>query len=244
MEIRDRKPIKGAAVLRAATPAQAAPGAQAAPAAAEARDVVEIGGIPDAELTPNVRRALTALMAEVTQLRRQFDEARQRIAHLEKLVDEDPLMPVINRRAFVRELTRMMAFSQRYGVPASIIYFDINNMKRINDAYGHAAGDAVLIAVAKALIENVRTSDVVGRLGGDEIGVLLVQTDDALARRKAAELAGHIEARAVPWQGAEIHASVSYGIYSFAQDDNAGAAIDAADRAMYESKSRRSKDAP
>ncbi|MGH7090246.1 MAG: hypothetical protein ACREFQ_15225, partial [Stellaceae bacterium] len=121
MEIRDRKSVQGAGVLRPG--AIAAPKPVAVPPAetvAGPQDTVAVGGIPEVELTANVRRAFTALMAEVAQLRRQLDEAHSRIAYLEKLVDEDPLMPVVNRRAFVRELTRMMAFSQRYGVASSI----------------------------------------------------------------------------------------------------------------------------
>ena len=142
-----------------------------------------------------MRRAFAALMEEVDQLRRQLDDAKTRINYLEKLVDEDPLMPVVNRRAFVRELSRMMAYAQRYGAPSSIVYFDVNGLKRINDQHGHAAGDAVLVAVAQVLIENVRATDVVGRLGGDELGVLLVQTDQAQAWRKAGELAELIDRR-------------------------------------------------
>ena len=235
MEIRDRKTVQGIAAPRPNAPAQAAPAAQ--PAAAPG-DMVDIAGIAETELTPNVRRALAALMAEVEQLRRRLEDTRQRIGYLEKLADEDPLMPVVNRRAFVRELTRMMAYSQRYGVPASIVYFDINSMKQVNDAYGHSAGDAVLLAVAKVLLDNVRSADVVGRLGGDELGVVLVQTDQALAERKAAELAALIEAHEVPWAGTTLRVSVAYGIHAFAQDDSAGAVIDAADRAMYETKNR------
>jgi diguanylate cyclase (GGDEF)-like protein len=238
MEIRDRKSVGGPGAISARTPA---PGIAAPPAPATAtapRDVVDVAGIPEAELTANVRRAFAALMQEVAQLRRQLDDAHSRIAYLEKLVDEDPLMPVVNRRAFVRELTRMMAFSQRYGVASSIIYFDVNSMKQVNDAFGHAAGDAVLVAVAKLLVENVRATDVVGRLGGDEMGVLLVQTDRAVAENKAAELAALIESQEVIWEGRRIPVSVAYGVHSFAQGDDAHTAIDAADRAMYSAKSR------
>ncbi|HXQ49665.1 MAG TPA: GGDEF domain-containing protein [Stellaceae bacterium] len=235
MEIRERKSVKGVSAARPA----AAPQVTAAPVAVPAaRDVAEVAGIPEAELTPNVRRALTALMAEVEQLRRQLADTNSRIGYLEKLVDEDPLMPVVNRRAFVRELSRMMAFSQRYGVPASIVYFDINDMKQVNDRFGHAAGDAVLFGVAKALLENVRTTDVVGRLGGDEMGVLLVQTDEALAEHKAAELAAKIQAMQIPWEGGPIGVGVAYGVRAFGTEDSAGAVIDAADRAMYQSKNR------
>lgn len=182
------------------------------------------------------KRALTALMAEVEQLRRELGDARARIGHLEKLVDEDPLVPLVNRRAFVRELTRMLAFAQRYGVPASVLYFDVNNMKQINDCFGHTAGDAALLAMAQVLQENVRTTDIVGRLGGDEMGVLLVQADQALADRKAAELAALIEANVTAWQGASIRLTVAHGAYAFAQGDNAGEIIEAADRAMYRTK--------
>jgi diguanylate cyclase (GGDEF)-like protein len=236
MEIRDRNTVQGVAAPRASAPAQAAqPTAPPSPAAA-AGDMVNIAGIAEAELTPNVRRALAMLMAEVEQLRRQLEDTRQRIGYLEKIADEDPLMPVVNRRAFVRELTRMMAYAKRYGVATSIVYFDINNMKQVNDAYGHSAGDAVLLAVAKVLLDNVRTADVVGRLGGDELGVVLVQTDQALAEHKAAELAALIAAHEVKWEGHTIRVGVAYGIHAFAQEDSAGAVIEAADRAMYQSK--------
>ena len=231
MKIRDRKPLEGIASVRKQAPLSAVPAAAAAP-----RDVLALVGIPQAELTPSVQKALTMLMAEVEELRRELGDARARIGHLEKLVDEDPLVPLVNRRAFVRELTRMLAFAQRYGVPASVLYFDVNNMKVINDRFGHAAGDAALVAMARTLLENVRTSDVVGRLGGDEMGVLLVQADQAHADRKAAELAALLEALETPWQGASIRLGVAYGAYAFAQGDSAGAIIDAADRAMYRVK--------
>jgi diguanylate cyclase (GGDEF)-like protein len=195
-----------------------------------------MAGVSEAELTPKVRQALFALMGEVDQLRRELEGARARIGYLEKIVDEDPLMPVANRRAFVRELTRMMAFTQRYGTHASVVYFDINDMKQINDAHGHAAGDAALLQVARLLVENVRNTDVVGRLGGDEMGVLLVQADQPIAERKAAELAAIIAREPLLWQGHTIPLSVAYGVCSFAGDENASDVLDTADRAMYERK--------
>ncbi|HUB97397.1 MAG TPA: GGDEF domain-containing protein [Stellaceae bacterium] len=235
MEIRDRKSIQGVGAVHAGAPvrqAHAAPAAGVGPA----RDVLAVGGIPEAELTPNVVRALTALMAEVEQLRHELEDARSRIGYLEKLVDEDPLMPVVNRRAFLRELSRMMSFAQRYGVAASIVYFDVDNLKQINDTYGHSAGDVALVQVAKILVENVRTTDVVGRLGGDEMGVLLMQSDRPVAERKAAELAERIAKEEVKVDGAALHVTVSWGVHELSQGDSAGAVIEAADRAMYQLK--------
>jgi diguanylate cyclase (GGDEF)-like protein len=235
MEIRDSKPIAGAASRRA----EARRTVVDSVAAPTAPDTLTLAGISEAELTPKLRQALMGLMAEVDQLRRELGEARARIGYLERLADEDPLMPIANRRAFVRELTRMMSFAQRYGTTASIVYFDINNLKQINDQFTHAAGDAALLQVARILVENVRNTDVVGRLGGDELGVLLVQADQPLAEQKAAQLAAAVATKPLLWQGHEIPLGVAYGVYSFSGGENAGDALDAADRAMYQAKRQR-----
>ena len=238
MEIRDTKPVAGAGASRKLEARRAAETGEPA-AIPEPTDVLNLAGLAESELTPKLRQAIMGLMAEVDSLRRQLGEARQRIDYLERLADEDPLMPVANRRAFVRELTRMMSFAQRYGAPASIVYIDVNNLGQINDDHAHAAGDAALLQVARVLLDNVRNTDVVGRLGGDELGVLLVQTDQALAEQKAAQLAAAVAEKPLLWQGTEIPLSVSYGVYSFRGGENAGEALDAADRAMYQAKRRR-----
>jgi len=142
-------------------------------------------GVGAGELTPKVRDALMQLMAEVDSLRRELEQIRARIEYLERLADQDSLAPVANRRAFVRELTRIMAVSARYDVPASVVYFDVNGLKEINDTHGHAAGDAILMRVADVLIENLRESDVVGRLGGDGFAVILAQGDEAAGADRA-----------------------------------------------------------
>jgi diguanylate cyclase (GGDEF)-like protein len=230
MEIRDTKPVSGVAPLRkTATRGNAATSSTIA----EISETVVISGVPENEMTPRVRQALMGLLGEVDRLRRDLEEARNRIAYLERLADEDTLMPIANRRAFVRELSRMMAFAQRYGAPASVVYFDVDGLKLINDKFGHAAGDAALLHIAQTLIDSVRNSDIVGRLGGDEFGVLLVQTDEPTALHKAASLAVAIAKRPLLWQGSEIPLSASYGTHSFHGAEDVGAALAAADRAMY-----------
>jgi len=121
-------------------------------------------------------------------------------------------------------------------VPASVVYFDVNNMKQINDVHGHPAGDAALRRIALVLRDNIRSSDIVGRLGGDEFGVILAQTDAAQAEAKAAALAGAIAAAPLPWGGTAIALSAAYGVHAFAGGDSPQQAIEAADRAMYEQK--------
>lgn len=136
-------------------------------------------------------------------------------------------------RAFVRELTRIIAFSARYNMAASVVYFDVNGMKEINDTYGHAAGDATLMRVADVLIENVRESDVVGGLGGDEFAVILSQGDEAAAAEKATPLVAAIERIPLDWNGVKIPIRVAFGSYTFRGGDDAGVALAAADQAMY-----------
>jgi len=148
-------------------------------------------------------------------------------------------MPVANRRAFMRELTRVIAFAQRYNLPASVIYFDVNGMKQINDVHGHLAGDAALRHVAKLLGDNIRASDTLGRLGGDEFGVILAQSNQEQANHKAASLAAALAATPLSWEGANIVVSAAFGVYSFSGGDDAHVAIDAADRAMYRQKLQR-----
>ena len=195
-----------------------------------------IAGIREDTLPPELRAAVARLAAERDRLREDLVKARSRIAALERLADEDALTPVANRRAFVRELGRMMAYSHRYGVPTSLVYFDVNNMKQINDEHGHAAGDAALRHIATVLRDNIRSSDVVGRLGGDEFGVVLAQTDEAQAQHKAAALARAIAETPLRWGSATVPVSAACGIHAFSGQDKPQQAIEAADRAMYAQK--------
>lgn len=209
----------------------------------EILDTTELFGVPEAELTPKVRQAFLNLMAEVETLRQELHASQRRVGELEKLADQDPLAPVANRRAFVRDMSRMMSYADRYGVPSSLVFFDVNGLKEINDRHGHAAGDRALLNVAQALLENTRESDVVGRLGGDEFGVILAQADDGVAATKAEELAHSIRQRPVVIDGATVQVDVAFGVFPFGTEGDASDALAEADRRMYEKKRRMKADA-
>jgi len=239
MEIRDNSSTSRASALRRTEPSTAPSTTASGLGAGRPLDPVLLSGVPETELTPRIRQAMMALLAEIDQLRHDLSDARGRIDFLERLADEDPLIPVANRRAFLREVTRMIGFGQRYGTPASIVYIDVNHLKAINDSYGHAAGDAALLQVARTLLEQVRNIDVVARLGGDEFGVLLVQADRHHAETKATQLAEAIQQRPLSWQGRNLPLDIAYGVHCFAGNDNAGDALEAADQAMYARKRER-----
>lgn len=210
-------------------------------AAAEQRpatvvDRATVQGLAEAELTPSVREALQRLMAEVESLRRELEVSNRRVRDLERLVDEDTLLPMPNRRAFVRELARSIAYAERYSVAGAVVYFDVNDLKVINDTLGHAAGDAALARIGNLLAENLRSSDFVARLGGDEFGVILAQATATQAEEKAGQLARTIAASPLLWDGKTVALSVAYGTHPFHPGQEADAAIAHADRAMYSQK--------
>ncbi|CAE7508440.1 dgcE [Symbiodinium necroappetens] len=200
------------------------------------QDAASILGLSEAELTPKVRAALDQLIGEVARLREELDRAKRRVSHLEELADQDTLVPIANRRAFVRELTRLMAFAERYDAPGAVIYFDVNGMKQINDSFGHPAGDAALKHVAEILLRHTRSSDVVGRLGGDEFGVILAQIEEEMAVGKAQELTDAIISEPAVWNGHELEVGVAFGVYAFSGKEHVDEALSAADQRMYAHK--------
>lgn len=202
-------------------------------------DTAIVFGIPEAELTEKVRDAIGALLQEVDDLKQSLRSAQGRLTELEALADSDGLTPLLNRRAFVRELGRMVAYSRRYGAPASLIYFDLNGFKAINDSFGHHVGDAALVHVATLLVEQTRASDIVGRLGGDEFGVVLAQATEEIAHHKAEALRNALAARPLIWRDQAIQLTASYGVYVFRADTDADQALAEADRSMYLNKDTR-----
>ena len=210
--------------------------AQSGAAAAPAGDSATFLGLSEAELTPAVQAALTGLLAEVDELRKEVGRLKARLTEAESLADQDGLTPLLNRRAFMRELRRVLTFAQRYGGPASLVYFDLDGFKAVNDRFGHAAGDLALRAVAERLAANVRESDVVGRLGGDEFGVILVQADVSAALAKAAALAAVIENDPVQCGEWLAPLKVSYGLRQIEPGVSAEQALADADAQMFARK--------
>lgn len=240
MKIEGPSPLRPTSSVRAkrAYGTSSATAASGAPPSVD--DTASIMGIPEAELTPKVRDAIYSLMQEVHQLRGEVDSLRAQLAEAQGLADQDVLLPIFNRRAFLRELSRVTAFAERYQSKAALIYFDLNGFKQINDAHGHAAGDEVLLTISEILTKNVRSSDVVGRLGGDEFGVLLARAPRDAARQKADLLKGLIEDRTTSWEGHELRIGVSFGVFVIDEKMDAHAVLAAADREMYADKRSKS----
>ena len=116
---------------------------------------------------------------------------------------------------------------------------DVDRLKPINDAFGHAAGDQVLKAIAEVLTRQVRASDVVGRLGGDEFGLLLWNLTETDARAKAAALEADIDRLTFSFGGQRVAAGASAGVAILGPNSEARRALEEADSAMYVRKAQR-----
>jgi diguanylate cyclase (GGDEF)-like protein len=185
--------------------------------------------IPECEYTPRVHEAMTAMTMELHALRQRLDE-------LEKAADLDPLLPVLSRRAFMRALRRQISAIGRYKTRTSLIYIDLDGFKTINDTFGHACGDATLRHFAGMLLRNMRGSDLIGRLGGDEFGVIMSHANPDQARVKAEMISEKLRASPASWNGLSISIAYSFGALDLRSDDDADSAIARADAAMYAQK--------
>ncbi len=182
---------------------------------------------------------LQSLVREVADLRAEVLVLQSRLAKAEELADADVLTPVLNRRAFVRELNRTLAAAARYGAKACLLYFDLDGFKAVNDRFGHEAGDKALTFVAECLLANTRRSDVVGRMGGDEFAVILAHTNDASARAKAARLTAAIQAEPVRIDGHSFVVQASCGVRMIDAPATAEKLLAQADAAMFLRKPER-----
>jgi diguanylate cyclase (GGDEF)-like protein len=166
----------------------------------------------------------------------ELQAARDRISHLEQQIETDPLLEILNRRGFERELNRALAHVKRYRTAAGLIFIDLNNFKTINDRHGHLAGDAILKAVATLLNSHTRASDVVGRFGGDEFVLLLWNATERHVRAKAREHETMIAALEVAFADKMLRAHATAGVAMLAPDDSATKVVERADADMYARK--------
>ena len=162
-----------------------------------------------------------------------LSQLRRTQEQLELLATHDSLTNVLNARAFSAELAQELGRNRRYGRPLALIYLDLDDFKNVNDAHGHATGDAVLRLVADAMRSAVRRADLVGRLGGDEFGVLMPETDGAVAHAAATRLVTGIRTvfRGTP------SVTASIGVVAVAGTEaGSDELLRKADQAMYEAK--------
>ena len=195
---------------------------------------------PKRSLRASRRLALSdGAKAEIQRLKKKLAQAMTLIEQLQMSADTDFLLGIPNRRGFERELKRAVSYIKRYQAAGALIVLDIDRLKPVNDTFGHAAGDQVLKAIAGVLRRQVRASDVIGRLGGDEFGLLLWNLTEADAHAKAAALEQDIDRLSFLFDGRTITAGASAGVAVLGPHSEPGRALEEADCAMYVRKAQR-----
>jgi diguanylate cyclase (GGDEF)-like protein len=199
---------------------------------------------PPRRSTAPQEAGLAEAKSAVRRLRQELAKAHAEIEQLRASAETDFLLDILNRRGFERELSRSIAFIKRYSASGALLMLDVDRFKPINDAFGHAAGDKVLKAIAQTLSSQVRASDVIGRLGGDEFAVLLWNLSETDARAKAAELEQAIDALRFSFGGGTVRTGASVGVAVLDAHSEMRTALEQADSAMYVRKAQRRHEAP
>jgi diguanylate cyclase (GGDEF)-like protein/PAS domain S-box-containing protein len=162
--------------------------------------------------------------------------AEDRIVYL---AEHDSLTGLINRRRFQEELERSIAFTQRYKQQGALLFIDLDQFKYINDTYGHQYGDEYLLDVSRRLAKVLRKTDILGRLGGDEFGVIIPSVTEKESETVANALLGTLSQEMIECDNKLIHISASIGIAFFpTQGYVASDLLAKADAAMYTAKNK------
>jgi diguanylate cyclase len=188
------------------------------------------------ERIERAEREVEKLNDRLRRLEAESESLRGRIQQERNLALIDPLTEINNRLAYNERIAQEYARWKRYQAPLVFTVWDVDNFKKINDTYGHQAGDKVLKVVAKLLTSQVRETDFVARYGGEEFVILLPETELAHARTVAEKIRMAVEKCEFHYRNERVLITISCGLAVFAGDDEPDSVFARADAAMYRAK--------
>ena len=162
------------------------------------------------------------------------------ISELEEMARHDVLTGLPNRRSFIEAMETRIMRCQRYGDITALLFLDVNGLKTINDAHGHTAGDQLLSRLARLLDDNIRASDMVARIGGDEFALLLDKLDADQVEAKIKFLTERIASSTLQYHGSHIKMSAAIGYCFIGPKDSVEDLMLQADQSMYATKPKQS----
>ncbi|WP_432768878.1 MAG: GGDEF domain-containing protein [Sphingopyxis sp.] len=184
----------------------------------------------------SIEDQLRELRRERDALRRENRVLKIAVAELERVSERDTLTPLFNRRYFLTAIHQRLARFARHAETAAVVFIDVNQLKFINDSFGHAAGDFALMEVARRLAASIRSTDVAARIGGDEFGLILDQSSEAGARTQVTRLCEVLSAAPAIYDNHEIGLSACFGVAMLQTDMTESDILAEADRDMYRCK--------
>ena len=195
----------------------------------EYREREEVRAKSNWERSEQMRERVESLESETRNL-------QERLQNEQRLALIDALTQIPNRQCYDRRLEEDFKRWQRFNQPTCIATWDIDLFKKINDAYGHRAGDKVLRVVAETLAGRIRKTDFLARYGGEEFVMILAGTSTQDAYRVAEQMRESVARLGFHFRGVPVSVSVSCGITAFCEGDSADDAFDRADKALYVAK--------
>jgi diguanylate cyclase (GGDEF)-like protein len=188
--------------------------------------------LADAPLTLEQRQEWNRLRHELAQARLNLRAQAKLIALLESGRDDKLSFSILTRPEFNREVARMLAFDERYGGVSSLLYFVFGGLDELTARYGAVIADDTIRLIGDLLVKNIRRSDVLGRLGPDEFGVMLMRCDNANAWRKAEAMAATFNTALAEVKGCNLDLKISFGAYTFNETDDAAKGLKLAAEAV------------
>ncbi|OPL09665.1 MAG: hypothetical protein AVO33_06550 [delta proteobacterium ML8_F1] len=177
---------------------------------------------------------IAGIVFDVTQRVLMQEELQEKNRILAEKAVKDSLTDLKNHRALMEEMTKALEISLVTGEPLSVVFFDLDDFKKVNDTYGHQAGDRILIEFSEILKDSLRDSDIISRYGGEEFVVVLPKADNQAALRISDRIRLRVES--FEFSGG-IKVTVSGGVKTF-EGEVLGELIEAADRNLYQAKAR------
>ena len=188
------------------------------------------------ELVRKAEARMSELMERLHQMEEETDELRSQVKEERRQAFTDALTGLPNRFAYEERLEQEYNRWQRYSSPLSVIIVDVDHFKRINDTYGHQAGDKALRVIARELAMAIRKTDFIGRYGGEEIVILMPETPSEAAMVAADKLRQRIEKCGFHFRDKKVTITVSCGLSEYREGDTPEEAFERADQALYEAK--------
>jgi diguanylate cyclase len=188
------------------------------------------------EHAQQARREVDQLTGRLHELEFETGELRSKLRIEHALAMRDALTGLPNRAAYEEFITREVARCRRFDQPFSLLVWDIDFFKSINDRFGHKAGDKALMVIAELLASSIRETDFAGRFGGEEFVMVLSGTRCEEGLKVAEGIRRKVETCGFNSQGKPVHITISCGIAEFAGDDTIDDAFERADRALYQAK--------
>ena len=176
------------------------------------------------------------LMARLNELESESQNLKARVQKERMQAQIDALTGIANRLGYDHRVAQEYARFKRFNNPLCLVVWDVDFFKRINDDYGHAAGDKALKTIAKLLADNIRETDYLARYGGEEFVLIMPGANKAAAKVVAEKLRQTVEDSGFHFKGDPVSITISAGIAEFQKDDTTGSVFERADKALYSAK--------